>query len=120
MIVSDPPIVTTPNVIIRNESQLINLTCIVDANPPASDIRWEKVGDSLVRTDASYVFTAQKQHAGNYSCLARNRIEPSEGLAESVTTRSYTAVHIQCMFLLTIETYALLSVLKIIKLLKYL
>lgn len=94
---SDSPIVTPQVKVIANISTNANLSCAVEANPPPIEIRWDKIdGGGISFIGPNFVFYAEKRHAGNYSCTAKSRLEPSDGLTEEVASRGYSQVIVQC------------------------
>ena len=101
---SDAPVVTTQPIIVANISTLVNMTCSVDANPPVTEIRWEKIdGDPIYAAGPNFVFTADKRYIGNYSCTASNRLEPSGQAVKQVKSKGYTTLRIRCKYFLLIS-----------------
>ncbi|XP_052252975.1 hemicentin-2-like isoform X2 [Dreissena polymorpha] len=90
-----PPVVTAPSSVIKDISEQVNLSCAVISNPPPMEVRWDKIGESISYNGPNFVFSASKTFAGNYSCTARNRLEPSDGSAEDVLTKGYTTLWIR-------------------------
>lgn len=73
------------------------MSCQVDANPPATQILWQKLGEDPINANGpNFVFVAQKRYDGNYSCTAFSRLEPSGYPAEDTQSKGTTIVKIQC------------------------
>lgn len=73
------------------------MTCSVDANPPVTEIRWQKLDDRpIYASGPNFVFTAARRYIGNYSCTASSQLEPSGQQIESVSSKGYTTLRIQC------------------------
>ncbi|KAK3577322.1 hypothetical protein CHS0354_008417 [Potamilus streckersoni] len=89
------PIVTTPSEVIVNISQTVNITCLVDAYPPALEVRWENVDKTMMADGPNFVFQATQRFAGNYTCTAKNKLEPSGSASEEITTSGTTTVRVQ-------------------------
>ncbi|KAL3885257.1 hypothetical protein ACJMK2_025345 [Sinanodonta woodiana] len=89
------PVVTTPSEVIVNISQTVNITCLVDAYPPAFEVRWENVDKTMMADGPNFVFQATQRFAGNYTCTAKNKLEPSGSLPEEITTSGTTTVRVQ-------------------------
>ena len=105
----DAPTVTTQSVIIANISDPVNMTCIVDANPRAREIRWAKVDNSIFANGPNFVFIAQRRYAGNYSCTAVSKLQPSGQPAEDISSTGYTSVQIQCKYCEILEMFVFYS-----------
>jgi hypothetical protein len=65
----------------------MNLTCLVEANPPA-EIAWRRTGDSpavVVATGRSLVLgPVNRADAGTYSCRATNPLGESEPAEQEI------------------------------------
>jgi echinoid protein len=62
-----------------NEDRRMNMTCIVDANPPIlGSIEWQRdEGDVLETGPYNIIEKVSRAQAGDYSCQARNQLTPS-------------------------------------------
>ena len=96
---TDAPVVTTQPIIVADISTQVNMTCLVDANPQTTSVRWEKIdGDSINGNGPNFVFYAEKRYIGNYSCTARNLLQPSGQGDKHVTSKGYTTLRINCKY----------------------
>ncbi|XP_052212693.1 hemicentin-1-like isoform X2 [Dreissena polymorpha] len=90
-----PPEITAPSSVVVDIFKQVNLSCAVISNPPPTEVRWEKISDAISYNGPNFVFSATKASTGNYTCTATNRLEPSDGTAEYVSTKRYTTLWIR-------------------------
>ena len=90
-----------------DESQRLNLTCLIQANPAVApgDVRWDLDGVT-VGYGTSYVMeNVQRSHAGNYSCTAENTLTPSGGQSEKHTGHDGVQVLVRCKYYHNVPKY---------------
>ncbi|XP_067675448.1 B-cell receptor CD22-like [Haliotis asinina] len=77
------PSVSVPQSIPVRESQTLNISCSVDANPAAA-VTWTKKDDSSFTSQSGSTLTIsniQRSQAGTYVCTATNTLSPCVGTA---------------------------------------
>ncbi|XP_069119334.1 cell adhesion molecule DSCAML1-like [Argopecten irradians] len=90
------PIITVPPVYTARKSDDISMRCSVDANPPVTSIQWLKVDSSMGSSGPDLNLTnISVGQMGNYSCIARNRLQLSNQIARDEETRGYSYLFVQ-------------------------
>ncbi|XP_067679956.1 neural cell adhesion molecule 1-like [Haliotis asinina] len=77
------PSVSVPQFLTVRESQTLNISCSVDANPVAA-VTWTKKDDSSFTSQPGSTLTIsniQRSQAGTYVCTATNTLSPCVGTA---------------------------------------
>ncbi len=86
--------------VIINENSRINMTCVVDANPPIiGSIEWILNSGNIVHYGAYYVIDEiYRTQAGNYTCRARNELTPSGGSTLPKESRQSLRLVVHCEY----------------------
>ncbi|CAD6185508.1 unnamed protein product [Caenorhabditis auriculariae] len=66
------PIIMVPNTISPSEKERVEVECVLDANPAASEVKW--VGPDGFKSEGStlVIKSISRDQTGNYTCLATN------------------------------------------------
>ncbi|XP_021371649.1 nephrin-like isoform X2 [Mizuhopecten yessoensis] len=90
------PIITVPPKYTVRKSDNLNMRCSVDANPPVTSIQWLKIDSSMGSSGRDLNLTnIDVSQMGNYSCIARNRLQLSNQVAREEERRGYSFLYVQ-------------------------
>ncbi|XP_060076285.1 hemicentin-1-like [Ylistrum balloti] len=90
------PIISVPPEYITRKSDDISMRCNVDANPPVTSIQWLKIDSSMGSSGRDLNLTnINVSQMGNYSCIARNRLQLSNQVAREEERRGYSYLYVQ-------------------------
>ncbi|XP_033759016.1 hemicentin-1-like isoform X2 [Pecten maximus] len=90
------PIITVPPIYTARKSDDISMRCSVDANPPVTYLQWLKVDGSIGSSGQDLNLTnISVSQMGNYSCIAKNRLQLSNQVAREEVSRGYSYLYVQ-------------------------